>query len=263
MRAPFVSIERGQLCADGHCLIVRRADDQQEIPVASVSAVLLEPGVTVTHQAVKLAAEQGTLLMWVGEAGVRVYSCGQPGGRIAKRLLHQARLHMDDVERLRAAGRVYRLMFDEPMPETRSLEKLRGIEGARVKSIYKEIAADAGVQWDGRDRAPESLRSAIGFATSCLYGISEVVVITKGYSPAIGIVHSGDPRSLVFDLADTVKFKTVVPLAFATWAQGEVDIGSRVRRACRDCFRESQLTATLFQHLDIMMGEPDAFSPGS
>jgi len=238
-------------------------DEALEIPVASVSAILLEPGVTVTHGAVKLAAEHNTLLMWVGEAGIRVYSSGQPGGRVAERLLFQARQHLDVTARLVAARRVYHLMFDETMPETRSLEKLRGIEGARVKALYKRIATHAGVPWEGRDRAPESLRTAMGFATSCLYGVAEAVVLAKGYSPAIGIIHSGDPRSLVFDLADTVKFRTVMPLAFDTWAQGEVDIGSRVRRRCRDVFRETRIAATLFQNLEFIMGDNDDSCLGS
>lgn len=250
-------IERGHLCADGHCLLVKRVDDELEIPVASVSAVLIEPGVTVTHKAIALAAESGTLLIWVGEAGVRVYSCGQPGGRIAERLLRQAKIHMDERMRLAAAGRVYRLMFEAEMPETRSIEKLRGIEGSRVKLIYKEIALRAGVEWEGKEKAPDSLRSAMGFATSCLYGLAEAVVLAKGYSPAIGIIHSGDPRSLVFDLADTVKFQTVVPLAFETWRGGEEDIGNRVRRCCRDLFREKQMALTLFRYLEIIMDESD------
>ena len=39
----------------------------------------------------------GTLLVWVGEAGVRLYSSGQPGGARADRLLYQARLALGTV----------------------------------------------------------------------------------------------------------------------------------------------------------------------
>jgi hypothetical protein len=34
--------------------------------------------------------------VWVGEAGVRLYSAGQPGGARADRLLYQAKLALDD-----------------------------------------------------------------------------------------------------------------------------------------------------------------------
>lgn len=257
-RSPFIWIERGKVCADSHSLIVKHEDGEVEIPVASTSTLVLEPGVNITHEAVKLAAEHQTLIVWVGEAGVRVYSCGYFEGMAPKRLLQQAQMHLDINQRLECAGRLYRLMFDEQMPVTRSLDKLRGIEGSRVKAIYQDIASEHGLDWEGRDRAPKSLQSALGFATSCLYGLSEVVILSKGYSPAIGIVHSGNARSLAYDLADTVKFRTVVPAAFATWKEGENDIGNRVRRRCRDLFRESRLAEMLFRNLEYVMGEHHA-----
>jgi CRISPR-associated protein Cas1 len=54
---------------------------------AGVVCLMLEPGTRVSHAAVALAARAGTLLIWVGEAGVRLYAAGQPGGARADRLL--------------------------------------------------------------------------------------------------------------------------------------------------------------------------------
>lgn len=253
-RSPFLAIERGCLCVEDHCLLVKTNSDEIEIPIARVSAILIEPGVTVTHEAIKLAAEQGTLLVWVGEAGVRVYSAGMPGGKSAARLIAQAITHSNDALRMAAAQRLYGLMFGGPMPETRSLEKMRGIEGAKVKAWYREIASRHAVEWNGRESAPQALRDALGFATSCLYGLAEVVILASGYSPAIGIIHSGDPRSLVFDLADTVKFKTVIPVAFQVFSESPSDAGNRSRRRCRDVFREQRLSDVLFDNLFQIMG---------
>lgn len=254
-RSPFLAIERGHLRADGHCLLLARENETMEIPVAAVSAILLEPGVTVTHEAVKLAAEHETLLVWTGEAGVRVYSAGMPGGKHGSRLLKQAQTHLDPEARLRAAQRLYSCMFEESMRESRSIEKLRGIEGARVKALYHEIARSRNIVWRGRDQAPEALRDALGFATSCLYGLAETAILAAGYSPAIGVVHSGNARSLVFDLADTVKFKTVIPAAFDVYLESPADIGNRVRRRCRDIFREEKMAETLFANLFEIFGE--------
>ena len=248
-RAPFLSIERGYLRVEDHCLLLVNEGEELEIPVAMVSAILIEPGVTVTHEAVKLAAECGTLLMWVGEAGVRVYSSGQPGGKHAERLIQQVSLHLDENRRLCAAKRLYKLMFDEEMPETRSIEKLRGLEGSKIKLIYREIASAYGVEWTGRGNADVALKDAMGFATSCLYGLSEAVILAAGYSPAIGIVHCGDVRSMVYDLADTVKFKTVIPAAFEIFNESAIDTGNRVRRRCRDIFREQHTSEVLFDNL--------------
>lgn len=262
-RSPFIWIERGKVCADSHGLIIKHNDAEVEIPVAAVSTLVLEPGVTITHEAVKLASEHHTLIIWVGEAGVRIYSCGNLGGMEPSRLLKQAQMHFDINRRLECARRLYCLMFDDPMPATRSLEKLRGMEGARVKAIYQDIASEYGIDWEGRGKGPKSLDTALGFATSCLYGLSEVAIHAKGYSPALGIVHNGNARSLVYDLADTVKFKTVVPAAFSVWKEGENDIGNRVRRRCRDIFRECRLADNLFRNLEYIMGERDALGRSS
>ncbi|VEA75325.1 CRISPR-associated protein Cas1 [Salmonella enterica subsp. arizonae] len=94
---------------------------------------MLEPGTRVSHAAVHLASTVGTLLVWVGEAGVRVYSSGQPGGARADKLLYQAKLALDDDLRLKVVRKMYELRFREPPPARRSIEQLRGIEGSRVR----------------------------------------------------------------------------------------------------------------------------------
>jgi CRISPR-associated protein Cas1 len=232
-RVPYLTIERGKLHADEHCLLLDRDDGKVEIPVSAFTVILIEPGVSVTHAAIKLAAEHNVLLVWVGEAGVRVYSTGLPGGKSGERIPEQAAIVLDPARRMQAARRLYRLMFGEEMPDTRSLDKLRGLEGAKVKELYRSIAKQHGIEWINRDDAPTHIRDALGYATACLYGLAEAVILAAGYSPAIGIVHCGDPRSFVFDLADTVKFKTVVPVAFRTAMESSVDVRGRVRRACR------------------------------
>lgn len=256
IRTPFVALEYGVLRVEDHCLLLDRQDGSGlEIPVGMVSAVLLEPGVSVTHEAVKLAAEHDVLLLWVGEAGVRVYSSGVPGGKHAPRLIRQVMQHVDVGSRMKAAQRLYWLMFGEPMPETRSLDKLRGLEGAKVKAIYAGLANQFGIAWSGRDDAEPALKDALGIATSCLYGLAEAVILTAGFTPAVGVIHSGDPRSLVYDLADTVKFKTVVPAAFQVFKASPADTRNRARRACRDMFREQNTASVLFDNLYEILGD--------
>lgn len=87
---------------------------------------MLEPGTRVSHAACALAARVGTLLVWVGEAGVRLYSAGQPGGARADRLLYQARLALDADLRLKVVRKMYELRFGERPPERRSVDQLRG-----------------------------------------------------------------------------------------------------------------------------------------
>ena len=252
-RISYLCLERGILRVDGHCLLLCQEDSAIEIPGSLVSCLMVEPGVSVTHEAMKLCGENGTLVMWVGEASTRLYGCAHAHQR-PDMVVRQALLASDLKSRLVAAGRLYRLMFEEEMPPSYTIEKLRGVEGSRVKKIYEQLAREHGLVWEGRDRAG-SVHDCIGFATSCLYALSETVILAAGGHPGIGIIHSGDPRSMVFDLADTVKFRTVVPLAFSIAQAGASNFNMAVRHACRDSFRTTGLFEVLMANLFTIVGE--------
>ena len=231
---------------DGALVLVDESGVRMQIPLGGLACLLLEPGTIVTHAAVALATDCGTLLLWVGEAGVRLYSAGQPGGARADRLLYQARLALDDSLRLKVVRAMYQLRFGEECPQRRSVEQLRGMEGARVKALYKLLAARYGLVWGKRSYDPnewaraDPLNIAVSVANHCLYGICEAAVLAAGYAPAIGFIHTGKPLSFVYDIADLFKFDTVIPAAFQTVARGSVEIARDVRLRCRDMFREQR-----------------------
>ncbi len=92
-RVSLVFLQYGQVeVLDGAFVLVDATGIRTHIPVGSVACIMLEPGTRVSHAAAKLAAQVGTLLVWVGEAGVRLYASGQPGGARSDRLLYQAKL---------------------------------------------------------------------------------------------------------------------------------------------------------------------------
>ncbi len=251
-RIPYLFLEKGILRVDGHCLLLCQAESAIEIPGSMVSCLMIEPGVSVTHEAVKLCGENGTLLLWVGEGGTRFYGVAHAHQDCAK-ILRQAAIHANQRERIAAASRLYGLMFDDPMPPSFTIEKLRGLEGSRVKEIYMNLALKHGMVWQGREEK-SNLNTSIGFVTSCLYALCEVAILAAGYHPGIGVVHSGNPRSLVFDLADTVKFKTVVPLAFEIAATSPSNLNMAVRHGCRDLFSRESMFETLLGHLENIFG---------
>lgn len=255
-RISYLFLGRGTLHADSYSLIFQDQKGSVAIPAAQASVLFLEPGVSVTHAAIKQCADQGTLLIWVGEAGVRVYSAGEVGGPSGDRILQQARLRLNNAAHIAVARRFHERMFGVMPPPANDVEKLRGIEGAWVRNKYREIAAAHGMDWLGREQMPKRFQDALGYATATLYGISEAVILASGYSPGIGFIHSGDRRSLVFDLADTVKFRTVVPRAFEIVTSPAVDIRSATRRSCRDFFRGSRLIDELFDNLGFALDPP-------
>lgn len=250
-RASWVSLERGRLEVDGHCLALVQDGGVVEVPPAAFAAILIEPGVTVTHAAVRLCAENLTSIIWTGEAGTRLYAASHLHAD-ASRLLTQARLHMDAVARIEAARRLYSLMFSEAAPPSFSLEKLRGVEGARVKAWYRDRAKALSLQWDQRT-SDSDLQRCISFAAGCLNDLAHIAVTLLGYSPAIGIVHSGDARSFVYDLADTVKFEPFLGRVMEWFAhRGQSDYRA-VRQFSRDCFWECGMLDTMISNAEYIV----------
>ena len=248
-RTSMLFIEYGRLdVIDGACVLEDVKGVRTQIPVATLACIMLQPGTTVTHAAVKLAAYVGCLLIWVGEGGVRMYAAGQPGGARADRLLYQAKLALDDELRLKVVRRMYAIRFGEEPPARRSIEQLRGIEGARVRKLYELIANKYGAEWHRRNYDPDAWEQqsvsnqCLSAATACLYGLCEAAILAAGYAPAIGFIHTGKPQSFVYDIADIFKFETVVPVAFRIAAkQNLVNPEREVRLACRDSFRQTNL----------------------
>lgn len=98
----MIFLQYGQVdVLDGAFVLIDKTGIRTHIPVGSVACIMLELGTRVSHAAVRTASTVGTLLVWVGEAGVRVYASGQPGGARADKLLYQAKLALDDDLRLK------------------------------------------------------------------------------------------------------------------------------------------------------------------
>jgi CRISPR-associated protein Cas1 len=268
-RVSLVFLEYGNLdVLDGAFVLVDKNGVRTHIPVGSVACIMLEPGTRVSHAAIALASRVGTLLVWVGEAGVRLYAAGQPGGARSDRLLYQARLALDDELRLKVVRKMYAVRFGEEPPARRSVEQLRGIEGARVREMYRHLARKYGVHWEGRDYEAETWGSGdlanrcLSAATACLYGITEAAVLAAGYAPAIGFIHTGKPQSFVYDVADVVKFETVVPVAFEQAAKIPREPERAVRLACRNVFRQTRLLERLVPLIEELLEAGGVERPG-
>lgn len=272
-RASLVFVEHAQLdVLDGAFVAVNADGTRTQIPVGGLAGIMLEPGARISHAAVALAARVGTLITWVGEGGVRLYSAGQPGGARADRLLWQARIALDDAARLRVVRKMYALRFHEDAPSRRSIDQLRGIEGVRVRESYALLARQYGVDWRRRSYDPSDWEAGdipnrcLSAATACLHGLSEAAVLAAGYAPAIGFLHSGKPLSFVYDIADLFKIETVVPEAFriaGLAARGKLDMSPdrAVRLACRDAFRKTGLLARIIPAIEEVLSAGELLRP--
>lgn len=273
-RSAIVFLERGEVdVIDGAFVLVDKNGVRAQIPVGGLGCLMLEPGTRITHAAVSLAARVGCLLVWVGEAGVRLYASGQPGGARADRLLYQAQAALDESARLRVVRAMYRLRFGEEPPARRSVDQLRGIEGVRVRTMYQQLARLHGLTWANRRYDPSAWDSAdipnrcLSAGTACLYGLSEAAILAAGYAPAIGFLHRGKPLSFVYDIADIFKFETVVPAAFTVAARvergggGGAPVERQVRIACRDAFRRTNLLERIIPTIGELLAASGVTAP--
>ncbi len=259
-RLSILFVEKGRLdVLDSAFVVVDKNGVRTQLPIGGVACLMLEPGTRVSHAAAALAARSGTLLVWVGEAGVRLYASGQPGGARSDKLLFQARLAIDEQARLKVVRKMFALRFGDEAPVRRSIEQLRGIEGARVRRAYELMASRFKVPWNARRYDPNAWGEAdlanrcLSAATACLYGITEAAVLAAGYAPAIGFLHTGKPLSFVYDIADIFKFETVVPVAFQIASRPRADPERAVRLGCRDVFRSTRLLKRIIPTIEEVL----------
>ena len=263
-------LEHGRLDVDGSSLAFKNKEGIVPVPISQLGLVLLGPGTRVTQAAMKALAQNNCLVCWTGEQGVRLYAHSTGGTHSAHRLLRQARLFCDEGQRLQVVRRMYQKRFSVPLPEPLDLQQIRGKEGSRVRAAYQRLAQEFGVNWQGRlydqdewDYA-DPLNRSLSCANACLYGICHAAILTAGYSPAIGFIHTGKMLSFVYDIADLYKTELTIPIAFRTVAEGPQDLERRVRISCRDVFYERKLMDTILPDIAEVLDARDDLgeSPG-
>ncbi len=62
---------------------------------------------------------------------------------------------------MKVVRRMFEIRFGEKPPDRRSVDQLRGIEGARVKKMYELLAKQYGVPWKADVMIPNSGRPVI------------------------------------------------------------------------------------------------------
>jgi CRISPR-associated protein Cas1 len=258
-RLPFVYIEKAIIERDNYCWLCHQESSHSKIPIAQYTAIMIGPGVSITHAAICLAAEMNTLLLFVGEEGVRFYCSGLGGTRKSRNFLRQVELFSDKKLHMQIVLKMYEMRFGAKLDENLTINQIRAAEGNRVRSIYVKEAKKNGLEWNKRDYKFQSwdysdvMNKALSCANACLYGISHAAIVSCGFSPALGFVHTGHMTSFVFDIADLYKTDISVPLAFSTIAQHKLDtipnIERCIRIACRDIFAEKQLLSTIVKDI--------------
>jgi CRISP-associated protein Cas1 len=221
-RYPYLYLERGRLEVDDSsvkwidcdCNVVR-------IPCATVNTLLLGPGTTITHEAVKVLAASNCAVQWVGEDSMIFYAVGQTPTADTQNMREQMLLAADKRKATEVARRMFAKRFNAIELAGKSINEMMGMEGYRVRQIYENMATKYNVGWKGRMYQPGKFEMGditnqfLTSANAALYGILTSSIYSMGYSPHIGFIHSGSPLPFVYDIADFYKEYLCIDLAFA------------------------------------------------
>ena len=238
-----------------------------QAPVAALCVLMLGPGTSISHAAVKVLAESGCLLVWTGEDATRCYAQGLGETRKGYHLIRQAELVSDPGLRLGVIRRMYQKRFPESLEANLTLEQIRGMEGSRVRSSYYHASKTYGVPWKGRNYnrgnwgSADPVNRALSAGNALLNGICHAAIVSGGYSPGLGFIHTGRQTSFVYDIADLYKAEITIPLAFQTAAESSEHVDSRVRVACRQKFKDVKLLECILPDIDDLLGIDSAFVP--
>lgn len=265
----YLYVEHAVIDRDQHAIALHQKDSGKvPVPCASLCLLMLGPGTSITHAAIRTLAECGCLVLWTGEEGVRLYAQGLGETRRSRHLLHQARMWADRKTHMQVVRRMYQRRFSQDIDKGWSLRQIRGLEGVRVREAYAQASRDTGVPWHGRKyyragwHKADPINRALSVANSCLYGICHAAIVSAGYSPAIGFIHTGRMLSFVYDVADLYKADVTIPVAFEAASQEESGLEGRVRRRCRDLFHGERLLQRIMPDIAHVLEEGDAVEAG-
>lgn len=259
---PFIYLERGRLEIDDSS--IKWIDSEANVvalPIATLNALLLGPGTTVTHDAIKTAVSANCAVCWVGEDSLLFYAAGFVPTADTRNLKQQVELSANPDKSVEVARRMFARRFPDADLNGKSLKEMMGMEGHRVRSLYQEKAREYQVGWKGRQFTPgkfefsDITNRVMTAANAALYGILCSALHSMGYSPHIGFIHSGSPLPFVYDMADLYKEALCVDLAFALTR----DMAGRynkntVSAAFRERVVEMDLLACLADDIPEMLG---------
>lgn len=224
-------------------LAFEEAGTELELPYQRLNALLLGPGSSITHDAVRHCSGHGTCIAFVGSDGTRLYTAPPIFERDADLARQQATWWAGESTRVMVAKRMYAKRFGET-PRTNDADALRGMEAARIKRAYELLAGEYGLSWHGRhyDRAnPDKTdipNLAINHAVTAVEACVAIAVQATATLPPLGFLHEDSAKSWVLDVCDLYRTTVTVPIAFRCARDHQRQPGESLDRLVRRAVSE-------------------------
>ncbi len=246
------------------------------IPFQTLSMILLGPGSTVSHDALRLMARHGTALVAVGEDGVRCYTAPPLMPDTSDIARRQMRAWGDaQGSRITIARKMYALRLGEVLPQ-QNLDALRGVEGARMKRTYQILAQQYGITWRGRryDRtnplAADIPNQAINHASVAVTSAAVIAVTSVGAIPQLGFIHEHSGDAFALDIADLFRDTVLLPAALksakAVMDNPRLSIERYTRRTTGGMLRSERVISKMIDRIkalfdDVVVPQEESAEP--
>lgn len=257
-RVSFAYVEHAAIVQDRTGVVALKDDEDLgyqririQLPVAGLAVLALGPGTSITQPAITSCTRSGTTVLFCGGGGIPAYSHATPLTSSARWAIAQARLVSNEADQRRAALWLYKRQLGIELPGG-SIATLRGLEGRHIRNLYKEMSKKHKTGPFRRDvEATDPVNMGLNLGNAILYGAAASACATISVNPALGIIHRGDARSLLYDLADLYKPTITIPVAFRS-AHAD-DPPAAVRRAVRsELVRQRVLPGMLDALMDVL-----------
>lgn len=275
-RVSFVYVDRCAVIQDdnGTALTVSGIKGPQTVylPTATLAALLLGPGTSITQAAVAALTRTGCAAVFTGSGMVRSYGAFLSPFASTDLLLRQAAIVSDPDRRAQVAKAMFAKRFPDSAPVTAvnahvTIQQLQAFEGARMKAAYQAAARQHRLtKWrrnNGSDPSmgePDNVNIALNHANVALYGVVNCAVLLLGLSPGLGVIHTGNRQSFTLDIADLYKTRITIPAAFSCYR--DVNPGKAVMERIRNNLRLVRLLPTIVDDIHELLGAPNISTNG-
>ena len=252
--------EHATLNLDNGAVIVTGPDgSKRAVKIENVHALVLGPGATISHAAIRACSKSGCAVVFTGSSGASVDTTVAPLTSDLALAAAQAAAVSSPSRRLAVVRRMLAKRFGTTAPTWGSSNRLMGWEGAMMRRTYTDLAARYGVTWSGRtvEGKWDELDLPNRLLSSCsplLYTAAAVTCSAFRLHPDLGIFHAHRPRGFIYDIADIWRIDCLIAPVFAYLSEhgndaSVTDVRHRVKEAL-----EAKFWPAVYNTLNQVLG---------
>lgn len=226
----FVYIDKSTIMVKDFSVVIQRQDSVTVLPIATINVIMLGIGTSITYDAVVDISRYGCTIIWSGMNLNYFYTYGNASTNSSRNILHQCKCHESKCLHVNVVRNMYHLRYPDEHLKSKSEKELLGLEGIKMQNYYKELSKKYDVDWQGRTyhvndfNSQDDINKCITTANQLLYSVICAIIVSLGYSAAIGFIHTGNMLSFVYDIADLYKEHIVLPHVFKYCGEGNDDL---------------------------------------